>query len=139
MAKPSGEGNTDIWYVGVGTWDGDEGVIGVYLYDQNGDLIDSSTMDTPFATVPRVDVGFSTGAERPNLAARNLNGQIAVIELYDNWVDEAEANAIAAAFVANYLGGSPGLRGDYNNNGELDTGDLDLQAIAIRARRRSGV
>ncbi len=130
-AEPTGDQNTDIWYIGVGTWDSEEAVIGVYLYDMAGELMDSNTMEVDAAIDLRVDIGFSTGAERPNLAARNLDGQIAVIELYDNWVDGDGANALASTLLDDYIGGSPGLGGDYNNDAVVNAADADAQSAAM--------
>jgi hypothetical protein len=130
----------ETWYIGVGTWDGDLGEIGVYLYDQDANLIDSETMDTPFASVERVDVGFSTGGERPNLNARNLDGYVAAIELYDNPVDANGANNIASAMSSTYLtgggGGVPLQAGDANQ--DLQFNQLDIVQVQIAARYLSG-
>ena len=127
------DGENNVWYVGVGTWDSEEAVVGAYLYDQSGTLMDSDTLEVPSAIDPRIDIGFSTGAERPNLNARNFDGQIAAIELYDNWVDGDGANAIAADLVSTYLGGGGGVAGDFNGNGERDPADMDELTAAITA------
>lgn len=102
----TGANNNGRWYIGIGTWNGATG-ISAYLYDQNGALVNSNTIATPAATNARVDVGFSTGAERPNLGGRSFDGNIAAIELYNNGVDAAGAAAIAASLHSTYIGGTP--------------------------------
>jgi hypothetical protein len=102
----SGANNNGRWYIGIGTWNGATG-ISAYLYDQNGALVNSNTIATPAATNARVDVGFATGAERPNLGGRSFDGNIAAIELYNNGVDAAGAAAIAASLHSAYIGGTP--------------------------------
>lgn len=56
------DGENSAWYVGIGTWGLEEAVIGAYLYDQAGELIDSITLEAPAAVEPRIDIGFSNGA-----------------------------------------------------------------------------
>jgi hypothetical protein len=98
--------NNGRWYIGIGTWNGASG-ISAYLYDQNGMLISSNTLATPSASAARVDVGFATGGERPNLNGRSFDGHIAAIELYNNGVDATGAAAIASSLHSAYLGGTP--------------------------------
>jgi hypothetical protein len=98
--------NLNGWWIAVGTWNGASGV-SAYLYNQTGGLVESNTLATPLATAPRVDVGFATAGERPNVLNRSFDGQIAAIELYDNGVDGAGANAIAAALTSTYFAGTP--------------------------------
>jgi hypothetical protein len=54
---------------------------------------------------------------------RQLDGLMADIRIYDEGLSQEEIRAI--------MEGGDGLLGDYNGNGELDAGDLDLQAEAI--------
>jgi hypothetical protein len=96
-------------------------------------------MDTLFATVERVDVGFSTGAERPNLNARNLDGMVAGIWLYDNPVSAVEAEAIAASMSSQYLTGGGVVQlqpGDADQN--FDFNQLDIVKVQVAAKYLTG-
>ena len=54
-----------------------------------------------------------------------------MIELYDNWVDGDGANALASTLLDDYIGGSPGLGGDYNNDAVVNAADADAQSAAM--------
>lgn len=121
----AGADNNGDWYIGIATWDGGAGSIGLYLYGENGGLIGSNTLATPNATVGRVDVGASIGGENPNPAFRSFDGMIAAVQLFDNAVNASGADDIALDLFADFIGGTPvvPLRIEVNTS----TGAVTLQ------------
>ena len=69
------------------------------------------------------------------------SGSGALEKYFQGWVDDVAVwnEALSEDQIANVMSGdfsewiSDGILGDYNDNGQLDAGDLDLQAAAIAA------
>ncbi len=69
--------------------------------------------------------GRQNGAQRAGV-------DFAEVMIYTTGLDDADRQAIEGYFQTKYFGGGVVLPGDYNEDGMVDTADIDLQAMAMK-------